>query len=213
MEPILNDITVSNNVAINREAIIKRLLHTIEEQSNLLSQFEFGKLISIVHNNAKSLLSNDISASRDVRGKLAGLMLLDCLLEVNLNDDIAAERRLDISRMLQTLLKSGSRGSFEATEKLLRAITRCVGHLAHVAIPTELETLTLDFVNLALDLIRDLKSETNRFIGVLLMNEFAINAPHFMFQKKHLLAELWVRDILKDLWLRLEKESYILIFS
>ena len=118
-------------------------------------------------------------------------MLFDCLLDVNYSDEIYAERRSDISRILFNLLKS-MRVAIDAGEKVLRIGTQCVGHLARVATPAELETLTSTFINLALDMSKDQRSETNRFIGVLLMNQFAVNAPHFIFQKRHgILAELW----------------------
>ena len=43
-----------------------------------------------------------------------------------------------------------------------------------------------------MDFIKDQRVDSNRLAGVLLLNQFAINVPHFIFQKRHaILTELW----------------------
>lgn len=148
----------------------------------------FGIFLSSLQTNAKELINFD---TKDLKYKIAGLALFDCLLDVNYSDEIYVERRSDISRILLNLLKT-IKVSIEAGEKVIRIGTQCVGHLARVATPAELETLTTTFINLALEFAKDQRLETNRFIGVLLMNQFASNAPHIIFQKRHgIIAELW----------------------
>lgn len=189
IEPCIHEITSNNADRPDTAAIGKRLLRIIDEQQQqTTSQMSFGVFLSNIQNNAKELLMFE---SKDLKYKIAGLLLIDCLLELNYNDEIYTERRTDLSRVLFNMIKS-IRCSIDSGEAFLRSVAQCVGHLARVATPPEFESVTQTFFSLAMELVKDQRVECSRLMGVLLLKELGANAAHFCFQKRHLiLTELW----------------------
>jgi hypothetical protein len=141
-----------------------------------------------LQSNARDLINLE---SKELKYKFAGLILLDCLLDVNYNDEIYMERRGEMAKLLLVMLKN-IKCTVDLGEKVLKLATQCVGHLAKVASPYELESLSQTFVAFAQEFTKDSRSDTNRLIGTLLLNQFAINSPHFIFGKRYIiLAEIW----------------------
>ncbi len=174
--------------------LTKQVKAIIEYQSqNLPSQVAFSNLMSKLVNSGLDLLN--YHDSKDLlRHKLAGLVIFDCLLDVN--DDIMPERRIEISNHICKVLEN-DKLPLLANEIVLRTASAAIGHFARVATTVEAEFLQNFYFPLSLKLIGNNKSDSHRFSGALILTHLAINSPSLIFSKRKMLFNV-IWDIVSD---------------
>lgn len=179
---------------IDSAELTKRVKTIIEYQSqNLPSQVAFSTLMSKLVNNSLDLLN--YNEGKDLfRYKIAGLVIFDCLLDVN--DEIMPERRIEISNHICKLLEN-DKLPLQMNESVLRTASAAIGHFARVATTVEAEFLQNFYFPLSLKLIGNIRSESHRFSGALILTHLAANSPALIFSKRKMLfSVIW--DIVSD---------------
>jgi hypothetical protein len=139
---------------------------------------------------ATSLDLLNYSGSQDTsKCKLAGLIVFDCLLDVN--DDIKPERRFEIANHLCKILEN-DKLPLSLNEAVLRTASVSVGHFVKIASRTEVDHFGGIAFQLALKLIADQRSEQHRFAGALILSQLSSNAPAFMFiRRQTIFSVIW----------------------
>ena len=166
---------------------VSRKLHiAIGNQSQNLPSHVFNNLISRLVDSGINLLTNE---SKDIKYKIAGLVVLDCLLDVEC--EIMPERRIEIANQLRKVLEN-ERQNVEVEASVLRKAAAVIGHLAHVASTTEIEFLQDFYVTNAIKWLGDQRSEARFFSGVLILTQISINSPALIFAKrKNFFSVIW----------------------
>lgn len=163
----------------------------IDEQSRLLPTLMFSNLVSKLVENGIMLLNYDV---KDWRFKIVGLLILDRLLDVNI--EIMAERRIEIVNQLRKVFEF-EKLSLDTYAPVLQQAAVSIGHLARVASTTEIEYLQDYYVANAIRWLGDIRSETRRYAGAVLITELAINSPALIFVCRHaFFAAIW--DVVFD---------------
>ena len=195
LEPYVSKL-LHDDLSVEKNAeVTKNLRVMIEEQMlHVPSQKDFSNLMNRLTANGYDLVSHE---TRDIRFKLAGLTVLDCLLDVS--DEIVPERRIQIAEYLRKVVES-DKLLVEAHGPVLRAAAASIGHFARNATPQEIEFLqnsTSSHVSSAFRLLSDPRSETKRFTGALVMTQLAIHSPSLIFaRRKQLFQIIW--DVISD---------------
>ena len=185
-----DDLSQEKNAEVTRNL---RLM--IEDQMlHLPSQKDFSNLMTRLTSNGYDLVNHE---TRDIRFKIAGLAVLDCLLDVS--DEIVPERRIQIAEYLRQVVES-DKLTIEAHVPVLRAAATSIGHFARNATPSEIEFLqnsASSHVSSAFRLLSDARSESKRLSGALVMTQLAIHSPSLIFAKrKELFRIVW--DVISD---------------
>lgn len=129
-----------------------------------------------------------------LRYKVAGLVVFDCLIDVN--DEIMPERKIEIANHICKVLEN-DKLPFTINETILRTAAASIGHFARVATNTEAEFLQNYYYPLAQKLLQDVRSEAHRLAGVLVLAQLAQNVPTLIFSKRKILFNvLW--DVISD---------------
>ena len=159
----------------------------IEDQSqHLPSQTAFSNLMTRLAGNGLDLLNHE---TRDTRFKIAGLSVLDCLLDVN--DEIMPERRIEIVNHLRKVFDN-EKTPLESNIIVIRAAALSIGHFARIASAQEIEFLQNFYLPFAFKLLGSNRSESNRFAGALILTQLAINSPSLLFARRKLLfSAIW----------------------
>ena len=159
----------------------------IEDQSqHLPSQTAFSNLMTRLAGNGLDLLNHD---TRDTRFKVAGLSVLDCLLDVN--DEIMPERRIEIVNHLRKVFEN-DKSPLENNIIVIRAAALSIGHFARIASAQEIEFLQNFYLPFAFKLLGNNRSESQRFAGALILTQLAINSPSLLFARRKLLfSAIW----------------------
>ena len=159
----------------------------IEDQSqHLPSQTAFSNLMTRLAGNGLDLLNHE---TRDTRFKIAGLSVLDCLLDVN--DEIMPERRIEIVNHLRKVFENDKQ-PIETNIIVIRAAALSIGHFARIASAQEIEFLQNFYLPFAFKLLANSRSESQRFAGALILTQLAINSPSLLFARRKLLfSAIW----------------------
>ena len=166
--------------------VSRKLQNAIDNQSQNLPSHVFNNLISRLVDSGINLLVNE---QKDIKYKLAGLVVLDCLLDVEC--EIMPERRIEIANQLRKVLEN-ERQNVETEAPVLRKAAAVIGHLAHVASTTEIEFLQDFYVTNAIKWLGDQRSEARFFSGVLILTQISINSPALIFAKrKNFFSVIW----------------------
>jgi FKBP12-rapamycin complex-associated protein len=129
-----------------------------------------------------------------IRYKIAGLIIFDCLLDVN--DEYMPERRIEIANHICKVLEN-DKLPLVVNELVLRTASAAIGHFARVATTVEAEFLQNSYFSLSMKLIGNNKSDSHRFSGALILTHLAINAPALIFSKRKMLfTVIW--DVVSD---------------
>jgi hypothetical protein len=191
LEPLINKfLAVEDNAA----ETAKKIKILVEEQAQYLpTQIAFSSLMSKFVICALDLLN--FSDPRDlVKYKIAGLIVFDCLLDVN--DEITPERRIEIANHICKVLEN-DKIPLSANELIIRTASQCIGHFGRIASTNEIEFLQNFCFPLALKLLADSRSESHRFSGAVILTQLAQNTPALIFAKrKTLFNVIW--DIVSD---------------
>jgi serine/threonine-protein kinase mTOR len=154
------------------------------EAQNLPSQM-FSNFISRLVSSGINLLNYDL---KDSRYRIVGLVVLDCLLDIN--DEIMAERRVEIANQLRKVLEN-EKQNIEITGDVIRKASEAIGHLARVASTTEIEFLDF-YVAKSIECLSPRKGDANKFSSVLILTQLAINSPALIFMKrKSFFSMIW----------------------
>jgi len=149
-----------------------------------MNKFVTSSLDLLNHNDAKDF----------VKCKLAGLIIFDCLLDVN--DEIMPERRIEITNHIFKVLENDKQ-PIAINDIILNVASSSVGHFARVASTSEAEFLQNFYFPSAVKLIGNMKSESHRYAGALVFTQLAQNCPALIFSKrKTLFGLLW--DVVND---------------
>lgn len=152
--------------------------------SNAMTKLVSVALDLLNYNEGKDLL----------RYKVAGLVVFDCLIDVN--DEIMPERKIEIANHICKVLEN-DKLPFGINETILRTASSSIGHFARVATNTEAEFLQNYYYPLAQKLLQDTRSEAHRLAGVLVLAQLAQNVPTLIFSKRKILFNaLW--DVISD---------------
>ena len=159
----------------------------IEDQSqHLPSQTAFSNLMTRLAGNGLDLLNHE---TRDTRFKIAGLSVLDCLLDVN--DEIMPERRIEIVNHLRKVFEN-DKLAIETNIIVIRAAACSIGHFARIASAQEIEFLQNFYLPFAFKLLGNSRSESQRFAGAIVLTQLAINSPSLIFARRKLLfSAIW----------------------
>ena len=159
----------------------------IEDQSqHLPSQTAFSNLMTRLAGNGLDLLNY---VTPDTRFKIAGLSVLDCLLDVN--DEIMPERRIEIVNHLRKVFEN-DKAALESNIIVIRAAALSIGHFARIASAQEIEFLQNFYLPFAFKLLGNNRSESQRFAGALILTQLAINSPSLLFARRKLLfSAIW----------------------
>jgi serine/threonine-protein kinase mTOR len=154
------------------------------EAQNLPSQM-FSNFISRLVSSGINLLNYDL---KDSRYRIVGLVVLDCLLDIN--DEIMAERRVEIANQLRKVLEN-EKQNIEVTGDVIRKASESIGHLARVASTTEIEFLDF-YVTKSIEWLSPRRSDANKFSAVLILTQLATNSPALIFMKrKNFFTVIW----------------------
>ena len=160
-----------------------------EQQAQLASSpHDFSKLMTQFYQCGLDLLnSND--PTNPSRFKLAGVIVLDSLLDVN--DDVKLERKFEIANYLCKVLEN-DRPPLSANEIVLRQAASTVGHYVRNANRSEIDHFGNLAFSTASKLMMEARSESRRFAGALIISVLATNAPVFIFNRRQeLFTVLW----------------------
>lgn len=152
----------------------------IVQYSQNLGQMLFSSSMNKLVTYALDLL-NHHDTKDIVKHKLAGLIIFDCLIDIN--DEIIPERRIEISNHIFKVLEN-DKLSLIVNEVILRTASSSIGHFARVASSSEAEFLQNFSFPLALKLLRDTKSDSHKFSGALILTQLAQNSPTLIFSKQ-----------------------------
>mmetsp|Transcript_26418 Transcript_26418/g.39200 ORF Transcript_26418/g.39200 Transcript_26418/m.39200 type:complete len:2632 (+) Transcript_26418:19-7914(+) len=171
--------------------VSRKMLQAIEDQAQNLPSQMFSNLISRMVDSGINLLNYDI---RDSQYRVVGLVVLDCLLDVN--DEIMPERRIEIANQLRKVLENDKQ-NIETTGIVLRKAADSIGHLARVASTTEIEFLQDFYVANAIKWLSNQRSDAHKFSGVLILEQLALNSPALIYAKrKNFFSAIW--DVIFD---------------
>ena len=167
------------------------MLQAIEDQAQNLPSHMLSNLLSRMVETGIGLVNNDM---KDSQYRIVGLVVLDCLLDVN--DEIMAERRIEIANQLRKVLENDKQ-NIEATGNVLRKAADSIGHLARVASTTEIELLQEIFVTNALKWLSNQRLDAQKFSGSLIIAQLAQNSPALIYMKRKVyFTSIW--DIIFD---------------
>ena len=193
-------VTTSRRLYYEEHAVpdVSRKLHVaIYNQSQNLPSHIFNNLMSRLVDSGINLLTNE---QKDIKYKIAGLVVLDCLLDVEC--EIMPERRIEIANQLRKILEN-ERQNVEVEAPVLRKAAAVIGHLAHVASTTEIEFLQDFYVANAIKWLGDQRSEARYFSGVLILTQISIHSPALIFAKrKAFFSVIWEVMFDKSLTIR-----------
>lgn len=165
----------------------KEIRNMIESQSHSMhSQKQFSELLIKFLTNAQDLVNTDYR-DLNARYRLAGVIILDCLVDIN--DENSSNRRIDISNSLRKLFDD--KFSIEIYNTVFKYTAIAIGHLARVVSTTDIEFLQIHYIELTIKLLSSI-SEIQRFCGPLLLRELIPNIPALIFAKRKLIVtKLW----------------------
>jgi len=160
-----------------------------EQQVELASSpHDFSKLMTQFYQCGLDLL-NSSDPTNPSRYKLAGVIILDTLLDVN--DDIKLERKFEIANYLCKVLEN-DRPPLATNEVVLRQAASTVGHYVRNANRSEIDHFGNLAFTTASKLMTEARSESRRFAGALIISVLATNAPVFIFNRRQeLFTVLW----------------------
>ena len=158
--------------------VSRKMLQAIEDQAQNLPSHMLSNLLSRMVETGINLLNNDM---KDSRYRIVGLVVLDCLLDVN--DEIMAERRIEIANQLRKVLENDKQ-NIETTGNVLRKAADSIGHLARVASTTEIELLQEIFLTNALKWLSSQRLDSQKFSGSLIIAQLAKNSPALIYMKR-----------------------------
>lgn len=162
------------------------MLQAIEDQAQNLPSHMLSNLISRMVETGINLLNYD---PKDSQYRIVGLVVLDCLLDVN--DEIMAERRIEIANQLRKVLENDKQ-NIDSTGNVLRKAADSIGHLARVASTTEIELLQEIFVTNAMKWLNNQRPDAQKFSGSLIIAQLAINSPALIYMKrKQYFGAIW----------------------
>lgn len=152
----------------------------IDDQSqNLPSQVEFSNLLTKLFQNGVDMINSE---NKNTRHKEFGIMLLDCLLDVN--DEFFPDRRCMIANHLKRILNvEKSTIPLETCGPYMLSAAISLGHLSRIANTTEIELLQDEFVHCAVEWLCD-KVDAKRYAGTILLMQFTINSPNIIHNKR-----------------------------
>jgi serine/threonine-protein kinase mTOR len=166
--------------------VSRKMLQAIEDQAQNLPSHMLSNLISRMVETGINLLNHD---PKDSQYRIVGLVVLDCLLDVN--DEIMAERRIEIANQLRKVLENDKQ-NIDATGNVLRKAADSIGHLARVASTTEIELLQEIFVANAMKWLSNQRPDAQKFSGSLIIAQLAINSPALIYMKrKQYFGAIW----------------------
>lgn len=194
--PLLNDsvYTSDDRGLVDVSNFIKAVL---DENRRSTSQRAFLRFVATLTKNGFDLIA--FSDNRDVtmamRYKIIGVVVLDCLLDVT--DEISYDKRTNIVENIRRLFET-EKASVESLALLLRTAAQVIGHFARIASTTEIEYLQNLYLTFILQkLIVNLKADSHRYGGALILQQLAINLPQLVYAKRKLiLPTLW--DLVSD---------------
>jgi FKBP12-rapamycin complex-associated protein len=150
------------------------------DESQNLPQIAFSNLMNKFVVSALDLL-NYHESKEIVKFKIAGLIIFDSLVDIN--DEIMPERRIEISNHIFKVLEN-DKLPLVICEPVLRTAASSIGHFARVASSSEAEFLQNFSFPLALKLLRDVKSDSHKFSGALILTQLAQNSPTLIFSRQ-----------------------------
>ena len=153
------------------------------------SQRSFIELMSEFSLSANKLLHSDIRDISSSRFKLAGVLILDALIDVN--DENSSNRRVEISNSLRRQFEN-DKLTIDMNELVFRTIALSMGHIARIVSTTDIEFLHSHYFDFAVKLLSSQHSESQRFCGSLLFTQLALNSPATIFSKRKILfTKIW----------------------
>lgn len=170
----------NNNMIMNTNVIMdesRKLRKAIEDQSrHLSSQRAFSDLIMQLISSGYDLLSQT-----DLKHKIVGIAVLDCLLDVELrNDDLQGRRQAIANRLKLETFENSKINLDNGGVLVLRAAALLVGHLARIANPSETEYLYQFLFMWAFDQLK--RGRQFKLAGALLVTQIANNSPNLVFK-------------------------------
>lgn len=191
-------IVKSDEVFSSQDASKEFRLIIETQYQQMQSQKSFSDLMVAFSMSAVHLLNSDIrdtyllnSDTRDAyatRYKLAGILILDGLVDVN--DENSSNRRIEISNSLHKSYEN-EKLSIETYESVFRSIALSMGHISRVASTTDIEFLHIHYFDFASKLLAA-TTENQRFCGALLLAQLAQNCPAMIFTKRKILfTKIW----------------------
>lgn len=154
---------------------------------HLPSQAEFSQLLNKLQQSGLELIN--FETIKDTRYKIAGLVVLDCLLDIS--DEVVPEQRTDIANHLRKVL-SIEKPSLEVNSSFLVIAAGAIGRFARNANATEIEYLQNYYVGASLKWLAETKSDCHRFAGIHVLIQLAGNLPTVIFAKrKAVFTALW----------------------
>jgi FKBP12-rapamycin complex-associated protein len=169
----LNGESTSNEFGVSLKKVIV-------DESQKLPQIAFSNLMNKFVVSALDLL-NYYESKEMVKFKIAGLIIFDSLVDIN--DEIMPERRIEISNHIFKVLEN-DKLPLVVCEPVLRTAASSIGHFARVASSSEAEFLQNFSFPLALKLLRDVKSDSHKFSGALILTQLAQNSPTLIFSRQ-----------------------------
>ena len=186
--------------AAAKESESRKLRNLIDDQSrHLPSQTEFSVLMSKLTESGYELLNQT-----DLFYKIAGLFVLDCLLDIN--EELVTDRRISIANTLRKIFENGDKttNSIESGCVILRLSAQLIGHLARIASTVEIEYLQTTYYPIAMRLVgttvtKGLLGNNNtdkedflKYAGCVLLTELANHSPAIIFsRRKQVFASVW----------------------
>ena len=163
----------------DKESAPRLLRQMLEDQSeNVPSQVEFSNLLTKL---LQSAFDMTVSDSKDLRLREAGIVVLDCLMEVT--DELYPDRRTLIAKHLKRVIAI-DKYSLDQSSGFLKAAALSLGRFSRIANTSEIDMLQDDFVVTCTTWLHDQKSECHRFASVTLLTEFALNSPSIIHNKR-----------------------------
>ena len=186
-----------------KEIEARKLRSLIEDHSrHLPSQSAFTELMNHLTDSGYELLAHPEAVY-----KLAGISVLDCLLDIN--EDLVPDRRIQIAGKLRNVFENDKLGIGESGILILRICAHAIGHLARIASTSEIEYLQDFYYPTAMRLVdtKYQKSSTSiiststaassssdffKLSGCLILKQLAKNSHAIIYSKRKLVfASLW----------------------
>ena len=189
LEPHLSQLYSINSDENIRMDVSKKIVDAIEVQREHLHSLAFSHLLSKLAENGMDLIDGKFSGNRSSsRLSIAGLTVLDCLLDISETDTSMKRKFVDFFQRM--LFHDGINPCLdEKASYVVRLTASCIGHLARIANASESDYMKVSLLSMAFKCINEPRSQAHRYSGVLVLTQLSMHIPVHVYDQKQKLFD------------------------
>ena len=193
LEPYLPQLYGISSNDNTRVEVSKKIVNAIENQNEQLHSQGISHLLNKLAENGMDMIEGKYSGKypgdkSTLHLSIAGLTILDCLLDITETDYFLRRKLADFFKKL-LFSSSNSPCLDERTSNVIRHTASCIGHLARISTASESDYLKSSFLSMAFRCIIEPRSDVHRYSGVLILTQLAIHIPVHVYDQKQKLFD------------------------